>query len=142
VKIPGFPVKTGPNPVKMTGFPVKILLNGGISMSDNSSESPLDWLDKVEDMNRMLLEDPNMTQVNRALKLKVSEAHVSYLASIRACLDPAAIQRIRSAAKEKPGYILSYSRARALAGLKCIIRRKRPVNPIQSAQVIRLKTPA
>ena len=81
------------------------------------SADSLDWLKKLESAIQMRKENPKLTGVQLAAKLKGSTAHASYLSSLSDCLDQAAIDKIHQAAMANPPFILSFNNARTLIRL-------------------------
>jgi hypothetical protein len=82
------------------------------------SEESLGWLDKLEIINASVQSDTTLTQTSFVDKLKISPAQASYLYSLKDCLDQAAIAKVRQAAQANPPYVLSFTSAKALVGLK------------------------
>ncbi|HXL72574.1 MAG TPA: hypothetical protein VN963_03015, partial [bacterium] len=81
------------------------------------SGEELDWLNKLGKTNQLRKVDPNLKGVQLADKLEGSAAHASYMLSLSDCLDQAAIDKVRQAAKDNPPFILSFNSARALIRL-------------------------
>jgi hypothetical protein len=75
----------------------------------------LSWVDQLETL-RALGPTANRTDCKKALNVKDSQ--ITILNNLDDCFDPAAIEKIRQAAKSDPPYILSSGNAKALVGLK------------------------
>ncbi len=73
------------------------------------------WADQIENLK-------GQTPVERRSELKkaydLSTSHITNLLTIKACFDQAAFDKVREAAESPNPYILSFSSAQALSGLK------------------------
>ena len=83
-------------------------------MAEFKSKS-LDWLKKLDSLRA---QPPGASRPDLQKALDKTNTQITELQAIDACLDPAAIEKIRLAAQDNPPHILSYRNARALSGLK------------------------
>jgi len=74
-------------------------------MPDFKPES-LDWLDDLSALEVEQQKDPSAKPGKLANALDSHNSMISFLLAIQACLDPAAIEKIRLAAKNTPKYTL------------------------------------
>lgn len=71
------------------------------------------WLDQLE----VLRARPHAGRPELQKALNVRNSHITNLVSVKACFDPAAIEKVRQAAQANPPHILSFKNAVALASL-------------------------
>src|SRR5665213_2381582 len=83
-------------------------------MSNIKPES-LSWVDQLETLRTL---GPSASRADRKKALKVGHTQITHLISLEACFNQAAIAKVRQAAQATPPYILSFTSARALSGLK------------------------
>jgi hypothetical protein len=88
----------------------------GEPLSNINSES-LEWLDNLAAITAQLEKTPDATHAELGKALNIDRGKVTVLLAIKPCLDPAAIEKVRQAGKANPPYLLSYTSAKALAGL-------------------------
>ncbi len=83
-----------------------------------SKQDPMKWLKQVADLNAYL--NGRYTAPRPELKeaLKLSDSQITDLLNLKNCFDQPAIDKVRKAAKGKPGFALSSRSALALAELR------------------------
>jgi len=86
-------------------------------MSNVQSES-LGWLDKLAALNAQLVKIPSANNSALARALNYPRPTVVSLMAFREIFDPAALDKIRQAARGDSAYTLSFTSAEALIGLK------------------------
>ncbi len=86
-------------------------------MAEDNPES-LGWLDKLAAIKAQLENTPSANRASLAKALNFSESIVAYLRPLIPVLDPAAVEKIRMAAKGNPPFILSFKGAHPLARLR------------------------
>jgi hypothetical protein len=73
------------------------------------------WYDQLESLRT---QPSNVADAEPQDAIKFSKSHISELKALGSFFDPAAVEKIRMAAKADPSFILSFRNARTLAGLK------------------------
>jgi hypothetical protein len=74
----------------------------------------LDWLDKLAALKAQVEKTPDASYAKLAKAINDHKSNITFLMAIKACFDPAAIEKVKRAA---PSFILSFNSAKELSAL-------------------------
>jgi hypothetical protein len=83
----------------------------------NLKPESLSWLDNLAALEVQLEKTPSASHAELGKAIHLDRSMVTILSAIKPCFDPAAIEKVRLAAKGDSPYLFSYNKAKAFSGL-------------------------